>query len=812
MTDQEKTKAQLLEELAEVRQRAAALEAARAEGERDRDELRHRIDQYRSFLSSLPGIVYRGGMDFIPLIFHGAVETITGYREEELIAGTPRWDECIHPEDLKRLGESLERIGSVPGYATEREYRVVRKDGQIRWVHEVIHNVCDESGKPAFVEGVLYDISERKQSEEQLRISEQSYQEIFDAVNDIVVVHDPQTGDVLAANSKAREALGFSAEETLGPTLADLCSESPYTAENAVAKIRKAAEEGPEIFEWLCRRQDGTTFWVEANLKPAVIGGKRRLLAVGRDITRRKETQEALRKARDELEQRVEGRTVELREANAALRREVAEHRHAKEARQASESRYRQLHQSLRDAYAVVDMQGRITEFNATFSGMLGYPTEEIQRLTYRDITPEQWHEHEARILRDQVLTRGYSDVYEKAYRRKDGTVLPVELRTFLMRDEAGDPVGMWAIIRDITQRKRAEQALRESEEKYRALAEKVNDIPYTVDMSGRFTYVGPQVARYGADPQDMLGRSLSEFVDPEDRRRVADDFRRSVTTGEEFPTIFRVCTPDGRIFWLEDEGRMQRDTSGRVVGMTGILRDVTERRRAEQLVLEEQQRLRQLLSMHERDRQLVAFEIHDGFAQPLAAALMQFEGGLQQVKSRHPDLVPEACEDAIELLRRSIDGARRLMGGLRPAVLDEFGPVAAVESLVDEQRRRTGATIEVADEVDFDRLPAPLELAIFRIVQEALANAIRHSRSERIRITLVQQEEGLRIEVQDWGVGFDPDRVEPNRFGLEGIRVRARLLGGSATIGSSPGRGAHITVELPLVERTTGAPDESER
>jgi len=751
---------------------------------------------------------------------------------------------------------------------------------------------------------------------EALRVSEQNYREIFNAANDIIVIHDPETGAVVDVNAKAREAFGFSAEDGPRPAFPDLASEPPYTAEKALEMVRKAAAEGPQVFEWLNRRRDGTTFWVEVNLKPAVISGERRLLAVARDITRRKQTEEALSKARDALEERVEERT-------ATLRREIAERRQTEEARRSSESRYRQLHENLRDAYGVVDLEGRITECNTAFTDMLGYSAEEIHRLTYEDITPERWHEHEAGILRNQVSTRGYSDVYEKEYRRKDGTVFPIELRTFLMRDESGNPVGMWAIIRDTTRRKRAEaelrrreallssmienmpvdfwardpegrlllqsrqtvewwgdlqgkpfetaevppetleqwranneralrgevvrgevrlvtrcgerkdfynvvapiitegeihgilginiditdrkrieRALREGEEKYRALAEKVNDIPYTVDAHGRFTYVGPQAARYGYDPEKMVGQSFLEYINPQDCQRLAEEFQRVTTTGEEFPSVFRIDTPQRGEFWLEDDGRVQRDESGRIVGITGILRDVTERRQAEEAILQEQRRLHRLLSMYERDRQLVAYEIHDGFTQPLAGALMQLEGGLQLAKGRYPDLPLEGCQSALELLRKSIGEARRLMGGLRPAVLEEFGVVPAIENFLDEQRRRTGATIEVTAEVDFDRLEDPLELAIFRIVQEAVANAVNHSGSERIRVALLQQGDRLRIEVQDEGAGFDPARVEPSCFGLEGIRVRARLFGGNATIQSAPGQGAHLVVELPLVER----------
>ncbi len=119
-----------------------------------------------------------------------------------------------------------------------------------------------------------------------------------------------------------------------------------------------------------------------------------------------------------------------------------------------------------------VDMDGRIQQFNQAYRKMLGYESDELRKLTYMDLTPEKWHDFETGIIEKQVLPRGYSDIYEKEYIRKDGTVFPVELRTVLMRDEAGNPSGMWAIVRDISERKIIEQTLRESEARYRELLE----------------------------------------------------------------------------------------------------------------------------------------------------------------------------------------------------------------------------------------------------------------------------------------------------------------------------------------------------
>jgi PAS domain S-box-containing protein len=139
---------------------------------------------------------------------------------------------------------------------------------------------------------------------------------------------------------------------------------------------------------------------------------------------------------------------------------DITERKKAEEALRESEERYRVLHEGLRDAFAKVTMDGAIVEFNAAFQEMLGYAPDELRTLTYRDVTPERWRAFEEDILSTQVLPRGFSDVYEKEYRRKDGTVFPVELRTILMRDARGRPCAMWAIVRDISARKLAETAL----------------------------------------------------------------------------------------------------------------------------------------------------------------------------------------------------------------------------------------------------------------------------------------------------------------------------------------------------------------
>lgn len=139
---------------------------------------------------------------------------------------------------------------------------------------------------------------------------------------------------------------------------------------------------------------------------------------------------------------------------------DITEHKQVLKKRMNSVRKYYELYENLRDGSAAVNMDRTITEFNSAFQRMLGYTREELYRLKCTDITPQKWHSHEEKILNEQVIKRGYSDIYEKEYKRKDGTIFPVELRTYLIRDGNEKPVGMWAIVRDVTERKRLEEQL----------------------------------------------------------------------------------------------------------------------------------------------------------------------------------------------------------------------------------------------------------------------------------------------------------------------------------------------------------------
>jgi signal transduction histidine kinase len=231
------------------------------------------------------------------------------------------------------------------------------------------------------------------------------------------------------------------------------------------------------------------------------------------------------------------------------------------------------------------------------------------------------------------------------------------------------------------------------------------------------------------------------------------------------------------------------------------IIQDITERKRAEETLERERQSLWRMLQASDHERQTISYEIHDGLAQYLAAATMQFQV-FEQLRDSDPEDAKKAFDAATQLVSQSHTEARRLISEVRPPVIDEAGLETAISHLVHEQRRRGGPQIDLYSSVQFGRLASILENALYRIAQEALTNACKHSRSKKATVSLTQEGHEVRLKVQDWGIGFNPQSVEKGHFGLEGIRQRVRLLGGRLTIESTPGSGTLIQVVVPILKK----------
>jgi len=289
------------------------------------------------------------------------------------------------------------------------------------------------------------------------------------------------------------------------------------------------------------------------------------------------------------------------------LCRDITEHRQAEETLRVSERRYRQLYENMMDAFVRVDMSGRIVEFNTAYMDLTGYSEEEIRGLTYIDITPARWHAMEAGVIEKQVLPRGYSDVYEKEYRRKDGTVVPIELRTSLLRGPDGRPSGMWAIIRNITERRQAEKALQASEAFLEGIFQAVGEGIICVDRDFRIISVNREYCQQiHLSCEEIIGRHCYEVthhrLEPCHENSEICTVRLTFETGEPHTAVHSHRDGGGEPIYVETRSYPIRDANGNIVSAIETITDITEQKKNEIRILKYQEHLEELVDQRTRE------------------------------------------------------------------------------------------------------------------------------------------------------------------------------------------------------------------
>lgn len=241
-----------------------------------------------------------------------------------------------------------------------------------------------------------------------------------------------------------------------------------------------------------------------------------------------------------------------------------------------------------------------------------------------------------------------------------------------------------------------------------------------------------------------------------------------------------------------EEDTKIARDALDlRVLEQTAELSTMNEALRVEC------RRLQQLLDLHEQERQLVALDIHDGMMQDLTASLLFFEA-VTTPPSDISETTKRDYEKGLSLLRKAMEEARQIINGLRPTVLEQQGLIAAIESLIAQLPADPPIDLQFECDISPQHLAPTLETAIYRIIQEGLTNVRKHSGAKQAKVTLLQNDSGIEIIVQDWGDGFATHQEKADRRGLRGIRERARFLGGSVRVDSKPGEGTRLYVCFP--------------
>jgi PAS domain S-box-containing protein len=593
----------------------------------------------------------------------------------------------------------------------------------------------------------------RVRIEESLGKSEERYRELFENAKDAYYVHD-LSGQYISVNRAAEKLSGHSRAEIIGKRFSDFIA--PEHLEIVSKNLcRKLIDEGETKYEIEVVAKDGRRVPVEVSSHLIYENGVAvSVQGTARDITERKRAEEALRQ---------------------------------------SEREYRGLFENAHDAILIIDPECEIVlEVNQRACEVYGISRSQFIGMSLESISNDV---ERGRMLIKETLKCGTSHDFETIQRRGDGSEMSLHINASVV--EYKGQTAIQSINRDITEQKRAEEALRQSEERF---SKAFHSSPAALSISlledGRLLEVNAAFLRMtGFSREEVIGRSTLELGlwDNQDRLMMAKALRERGAI-VDFEIEFRKKSGEVRDALLSVE-LIQLGLGEPSV--LGIAQDVTERNRAEEAL---QSYPRQLIEAQEAERQSIARELHDQIGQVLTAIHLNLQTVWATCESNESRAL---IDEGVAIVDEALGQVRNLSFELRPSLLDDLGLTTALRWYTDRFTQRTGikstTTINLPEPPA--RLTRELETACFRIVQEALTNVVRHARAKNVTIRLQKRNGEIRLTVKDDGSGFDAHSQNLAPFtthvGLRGMRERALALGGRLDVRSSS-RGTRISASFP--------------
>jgi PAS domain S-box-containing protein len=478
---------------------------------------------------------------------------------------------------------------------------------------------------------------------------------------------------------------------------------------------------------------------------------------------------------------------------------DVTERRRSESALSAAEAKFRMLAIHAPVGIYQADLNGQCVFVNRHWCEIVGHPPEQILGSGWECLV----HPDDRQPIVDawNAFLKAGSDVFVSQVRFVNparGTRSVVS-STASLRDVHHQLLGYVGAAIDITDQIQAEDAVRASQARLQGLLDNSNAVIYLKDLEGRYIVINRRFEEiFHIQAADIIGKTdESVHAPPEVLQHIlAND--RAVLAAKR-PLEFE------EVVHHHDQPRTYISVKfpifdgGRLVGLGGVSTDITERKQASDQLRLESASLRRTIEFQDQERQLLAYDIHDGMLQYTVGALFQL-----QSLADAPGVPQSKIDDIAKLIGKVLDEGRRIMNGIRTPVLDDSGAVGAIQQLVDEEERAHCA-LEFAPDPDFGRLANKIEEAIFRITQEAMNNAIKHSRTKQLRIVLERRGDFAHLEIEDWGTGFNTGQTAIGIHGLRGMAERAKIAGGTCTIHSKPGQGTRVVADLPYLERADG-------
>ena len=684
-------------------------------------------------------------------------EHVAGYSREEAL-GRTALDLGIWVDPSQRL-KFVRRL-LAEGSIRNLEVAFRTKDGDTR-VGLGSAELIEIDGEQ-FVLSSVMDITERKRAERALRESEERFRTVFRSAPVGMVMISPE-GRFLAANEAFCKFVGYSETELLSRDILPVApaGDQALSLEALIPAIN--SESGPQRVERRFLDKNGKLKWGEesVSLIRDSDGKPQYFVSQVVDITERKRAEEALRK---------------------------------------SEERYRHLVESSNDWVWEVDAEGVYTYAGPQCRKILGYEPAEIVGRTPFDLMPPEEARRVAAAFHAIAAERKAFLRLENINLHKDGHLVVLETNGVPVIDEGGFR-GYRGMDRDITERKRAEQALRESEERFRFVANAAPVMIWMSDPHRLCTYFNePWLAFTGRPLEAELGNGWAEGVHPEDLPKCLETYTQSFDRRVPFKMEYRLRRHDGEYRWIHDTGVPRVSPDGSFAGYIGSCVDITDRKRAEEALRGVSGKL---IEAQEKERKRIARELHDDINQRLAILAID----LQQLKDTPGISANQLRKRTEELFKRTTEistDIQLLSHDLHSSSLEYLGLVSGMRGYCAEFAKHHKVEVDFVHSNVPTSLAPDVALGLFRVLQEALSNAMKHSGVQKFEARLLGVPGGIQLTVRDSGEGLCLETaISGQGLGLISMRERVNLLGGTISISSKPRFGTEITVLIPLSAET---------
>ena len=710
----------------------------------------------RTLIDTIQGIVWEcSAKSWLFTFVSPQAEALLGYPVSQWLDQPEFWQTHTHPDDRQWVREYCVKMAwEKTKYAFE--YRMMAADGRIVWLRDIV-TVERDQNEPVILRGIMVDITDSKQAEAALAASEQKFRLLTEHAVDVIYQLDP-SGQILYISPASLKMFGYRPQEMVGTHFAAYLSttERPKADQafgQAIAGISISS------VELSVTAKDGVQVPVEVNLAPidehGTITGVHGII---RDIRDRKRTEEELRRSWAFVDSVVDNLPAMI---------------FVKDAREL-----------------------RFVRFNKAGEELLGYDRDNLLGQTDYTFFPKEEADFFTRMDRAVLESGRLLDIPEEPIQTKEKGVRVLHTKKIPIFDATGTPLYLLGISEDITERKRAEEALRESEARYQSLIEAIPQQVWTARPDGTLDYVNRRVLDYfNSQPDDLLGWKWQYVFHPDDPPACLETWSSALRTGEPYEIEFRLRRAcDDAYRWHLVRAMPVKDASGQVLKWFGTNTDITEGKRTEQALRRIEEQLRKAMD----DRQELAQDLHDNIIQTIYATGLILEECRHLLRKNHAH-VDERLAQTIRYLNRVIVDVRHYIAW---AVREEMTGDQLCTKLTELANHLEGVrgvrfSLDLAT-ATAKRLPPAQAFHILYIVQEAVSNSLRHSQGQTGLISLQKVGERIRVEVKDDGVGFIGEDASRRGHGLQNMAMRAQKLGGTLRVVSHPGRGTHILVEFP--------------